>query len=118
MKTISAIPVFHVTDVDASVRFYTDVLGFSQAFRYGTYVGLRTGDCEIHICPPGDYGPRTGGGNAYLICDEVDDYFAKITAAGAKPRSKPEDRIYGMRDFVVFDPDGNQLSFGCDNERS
>jgi len=117
MKPISVIPVFHVKDVEASVRFYIEVLGFVQSFRYGTYVGLKIGKCEIHICPPGDSGPRTGGGNAYIICEEVDDYFAQIKAAGAKPRSEPADRMYGMRDFVIFDPDDNQLSFGCDNER-
>src|SRR6516164_2290602 len=38
-------------------------------------------------------------------------------SAGAKPKSQPKDRMYGMRDFVIFDPDGNQLSFCCDNER-
>ena len=48
---------------------------------------------------------------------EVDDYFRKIKAAGAKPASEPGDRMYGMRDFVVCDSDGNQLSFGCDNEK-
>ena len=117
MKAISIIPVFHVSNVDASVQFYTEVLGFTQAFRYGTYVGLRMGKCELHICPPGDHGPRTGGGNAYIICDEVDDYFRTVKAAGAKPISEPRDRMYGMRDFVVHDPDGNQLSFGCDNEK-
>lgn len=85
--------------------------------RYGTYVGLRWGKCEIHIFPPGDNGSRIGGGNAYVICDEVDEYFRRITTAGAKPASEPGDRLYGMRDLVVFDPDGNQLSFGSDNEQ-
>jgi len=64
MNPTSVIPVFHVKDVDASVRFYTAILDFAQAFRYGTYVGLRLGKCELHICPPGDYGSRVGGGNA------------------------------------------------------
>jgi len=117
MKSVSIIPVFHVGDVDVSVRFYTEVLGFVQSFRYGTYAGLKLGQCELHICPPGDHGPRTGGGNAYIICDEVDNYFARIKEAGAKPKSEPADQMYGMRDFVIFDPDGNQLSFGCDNEK-
>jgi len=115
VEPISTIPVFHVSDVDSSVRFYTEVLGFSQAFRYGTYVGLKLGRCEIHICPPDDHDSRVGGGNAYIICDEVDEYFRKIRTAGATPTSEPGDRMYGMRDFAVHDPDGNQLSFGCDN---
>ena len=64
----------------------------------------------------GDFGPRVGGGNAYMICDEVDDYYARIKTSGAEPKTEPKDAFYGMRDFVIFDPDGNQLSFGCDNE--
>ncbi len=120
MKSLSIVPVFHVADVDAAVRFYTQVLGFTQAFRMGTYVGLKIGDGELHITLPGPYyadKPRAGGGNAYVICDEVDDYFVKIKAAGAKPQNEPGDRMYGFRDFVVLDPDGNQLSFGCDTEK-
>lgn len=116
MKTITIIPVFHVKDVDAATRFYTQVLGFVQSFRFGTYVGLKMGSCELHICPSGEHHRPPGVGNAYIICDEVDDYFAKIKAAGAVPKSEPRDAMYGMRDFVIFDPDGNQLSFGCDNE--
>ena len=118
MNPIQTIPVFHVSDIDASVRFYTGVLGFSQSFRYGTYVGLKLGCCEIHLCPPGEKDSRTGGGNAYIICDEVDEYFQKIKAAGATPASEPGDRMYGMKDFIVRDLDGNQVSFGCDNEKA
>src|SRR5450432_3964322 len=105
MKSISAIPVFHVTDVDTAVNFYTQVLGITEAFRYGTYAGLRIGRCEIHITIPGDYHRPIGGGTAYIICDEVDDCYASIRAAGASPRSEPTDRMYGMRDFVVLYPD-------------
>lgn len=116
MKTIASIPVFHVKDVDASVRFYTNVLGFTLSFRYGTYVGLKLGTCELHLCPPDDHGPQIGGGNAYILCDEVDEYFARIKGAGGAAKGGPADRLYGMRDFVVIDPDGNKLTFGCDTE--
>ena len=115
MRPISIIPVFHVRDIDTSVRFYSEILGFVQSFRIGTYVGLKIGNCEIHLCPPDDYGARRSG-NAYFICDEVDEYFHRITSAGAKPSSAPRNQMYGMRDFIIHDPDGNQLSFGCDIE--
>jgi catechol 2,3-dioxygenase-like lactoylglutathione lyase family enzyme len=117
MKIITVIPVFNVKDVDAILPFYTQTLGFVQSFRYGTYVGLKLGKCELHISPPGDHQRPAGGGNAYFICDEVDEYCAKIKAAGAKPKVEPGDRMYGMRDFAILDPDGNLLSFGCDNDQ-
>jgi len=117
MKTFAAIPVFHVADVDAAARYYTQVLGFVESFRMGTYAGLKIGECEIHVTLPGDFDRPVGGGTAYVICDEVDRYFAAIKGAGARPKTDPVDRMYGMRDFVVHDPDGNQLSFGCDIER-
>jgi uncharacterized glyoxalase superfamily protein PhnB len=97
MKIRAFIPIFHVQDVSAASEYYTRVLGFTETFRYGTYVWL-----------------IIGAGTAYVICDEIDAYFASIKAAGATPRSEPKDRIYGMRDFAVLDPDGNQLTFGCD----
>ena len=53
----------------------------------------------------------------YVICDEVVEYYRQIKAVGAEPGSELGDRMYGMRDFVVLVPDGNQQSFGCDNER-
>jgi catechol 2,3-dioxygenase-like lactoylglutathione lyase family enzyme len=118
MSAISAIPVFHVADVDAAVRFYVQLLGFAEAFRYGTYSGLKFGRCEIHVTLPGDFGRTVGGGTAYIICDEVDEYFARLKAAGVIPRNEIADRMYGMRDFVILDPDGNQLSFGCDLENA
>jgi catechol 2,3-dioxygenase-like lactoylglutathione lyase family enzyme len=99
MKPLATIPVFHVADVAASVAFYMDKLGFTEAFSYGTYRGIKRGSCEIHLTTPGDFQPRIGGGTAYVICDEVDAYFATIKAAGANPVSEPADRLYGFRDI-------------------
>ena len=118
MKTKALIPLFLVSDVDAAVLYYTRVQGFSESFRYGTYAGLQLGSCEIHLTDPGEPRHVVGAGTAYVICDEVEGYFGSIKAAGAKLKSEPADRMYGMRDFAVFDPDGNQLTFGCDIEQA
>jgi predicted enzyme related to lactoylglutathione lyase len=50
----------------------------------------------------------------YILCDEVDDYCAKIKKNGAIVKSEPKDSPYGMRDFMAVDPDGNHLAFGCE----
>ena len=51
-----------------------------------------------------------------MICGEVDAYFDGLENVGARLKSKPENRPYGMRDFATFDLDGNQLTFGCDSD--
>jgi catechol 2,3-dioxygenase-like lactoylglutathione lyase family enzyme len=117
MKTEALIPIFHVKDVDAAVRYYTEVLGFTQSFRYGTYAGLQFGSHELHITDPEEPRQVVGAGTAYVICDEVDQYFSLIESRGAKIKSKPTDRVYGMHDFAVLDPDGNQLTFGRDADK-
>lgn len=116
MKTISAVPVFQVKEIESALRFYTEVLGFTEEFRFGNYAGLKLGEVALHLSLPGDYQRPVGGGTAYVFCDSVDEYFAAITSRGAKPITAPSDAHYGMRDFVMHDPDGNQISFGCDLE--
>jgi uncharacterized glyoxalase superfamily protein PhnB len=117
MIPMALVPVFHVKDVSASVDYYTQILGFTLSFRYGTYVGLKLGAFELHVTDPGEPRHVVGAGTAYMLCDEVDSYFFTLKAAGAKLKNHPENRVYGMRDFAVFDLDGNQLSFGCDADQ-
>jgi uncharacterized glyoxalase superfamily protein PhnB len=45
----------------------------------------------------------------------VDSLHAELTARGAKVVKPPQDYDYGMRDFDVLDPDGNQLTFGMES---
>lgn len=114
MQPSALIPIFFVADVDAAVKYYAAVLGFVQSFRYGTFAGLSLGTCELHLTDTGEPRQIVGSSTAYVICDEVDAYFEQIKAAGARLKNTPENRPYGLRDFAVFDLDGNQLSFGCE----
>jgi catechol 2,3-dioxygenase-like lactoylglutathione lyase family enzyme len=116
MKALSVSPVFHVSDLERSIGFYKDVLGFAEDFRFESYVGLKHGDVALHITVggSGDYRRPIGGGTVYIFCDSVDSFYESITSRGARPSSAPSDTAYGMRDFVVHDPDGNQVSFGAE----
>jgi catechol 2,3-dioxygenase-like lactoylglutathione lyase family enzyme len=116
MKTQSIAPVFHVADLNATLDHYTAVLGFQEDFRTAGYVGVKLGAAHLHFALPGDFKRPVGGGTAYIFCDDVDEYFAAIKARGANVKSEPANSRYGMRDFVVCDPDGNHLSFGADRE--
>ena len=119
MKTECASTVFHVSDQDAALTYYTDTLGFSLDFRYGPLIGLLYGEVSIHLSGHDAQVNKqpTGAGHIYIFCDEVDAYFQDITAKGALVLTPPDDRAYGMRDFAVKDPDGNILAFGKTNQQ-
>ncbi len=113
MKITGTATMFPVSDLDASLRFFTGALGFSEDFRFGNCAGVKRDDCCIHLSAYGN--PNTGTpGSAciYIFCDEVDNYFAEIKQHGVSTDAPPKDYEYGMRDFVARDLDGNQLSFG------
>lgn len=112
-------PVFAVSDFEASLRYYIDVLGFQESFRYGQYAGVMYGDVEFHLALASNPNMKpAGSGTAYVICDEVDTFYEDISARGAKIQREPETAPYGMRDFNVFDLDENMICFGTKIESS
>ncbi|WP_341842991.1 VOC family protein [Chitinophaga caseinilytica] len=114
MITECAATIFQVSDLAAATVFYTETLGFTLDFEFGSVVGLHHGNVFIHLSGPASQGNKKaiGEGHMYIFCDEVDDYFAEIAAKGADAFIPPADRPYGVRDFAVKDPDGNILAFG------
>ena len=112
MTAFNAIPVLPVRNLAAAVAYYLEVLGFTKAFQFEKYAGVEYGEVKLHLWE----GARkpAGSAEAYLLCDEVDAYFAEITGRGARTLNEPRDYPYGMRDFNLEDPDGNILTFGCE----
>jgi catechol 2,3-dioxygenase-like lactoylglutathione lyase family enzyme len=115
-----------VDDVDASVAFYTEVLGFDVARRGDDYVSLRRGAVVLGLGPVAKL-PATGAGpgftRARLAADkgagveivlELDD-VAELTALYDRCRARTavaealQDRPWGLRDFRIVDPDGYYL---------
>jgi uncharacterized glyoxalase superfamily protein PhnB len=114
MKTTIAVPIFQVSNVEASLKHYTSVLGFVEDFRFDDYAGVKLNNARLHLSSHSIHERPIGGGTAYILCDEVDDYCAEIKKNGAVVKSDPKDYPYGMRDFMAIDPDGNHLAFGCE----
>lgn len=118
MKVHEIVPVFHVSNLEAALKYYTDVFEFSENFRFGSYAGIRLGDTDLHLAEGAGVHERpVGGGAAYIFCDEVDEYYARIQKKGAVLKTEPRDWPYGMRDFAAVDPDGNHLTFGRESEK-
>jgi DNA-binding MarR family transcriptional regulator/catechol 2,3-dioxygenase-like lactoylglutathione lyase family enzyme len=107
--------VFHVSNLDKALQFYTQVLGFEIGFKFGkpeTYAGLTWKGVNLHISSSYPYKNNTGHGNLYIFCGEIESLYKRLDAAGVDFYSRISDREYGMRDFAIKDPDGNQIGFG------
>jgi predicted enzyme related to lactoylglutathione lyase len=119
MKTQGSATAFQISDLASSLKFYTQVLGFSERFRFGEYAGVEHGEVQIHLAGPTVPNKREiGQGSIYIFCDDVDAYYEEITAKGASAQAAPKDYDYGMRDFVITDPDGNLIAFGQETKRA
>ena len=116
MKTHGSATTFHVSNVQASLAYYTQVLGFTERFVFGDYAGVEHGEVQIHLSGPKATNKRqVGQASLYVFCDDCDAYYAEVTARGAIAQAAPKDYEYGMRDFVLEDPDGNLVAFGQDS---
>ncbi len=113
-----------VADLDASIRFYEDVLGFQLERRQTDYASLRRGDAVLGLgpiakLPAAATGPgfsqerlavdRGAGVEIVLEVAELDDAFARARAAGHPVASPPQLQPWGLRDFRLADPDGYYL---------
>ena len=113
MKINACSTVFQVVDLKAALAFYVDLLGFKEDFRYDDYAGVSRDEMYLHLCAHTTWNRPVGGGAVSVFCDEVEEFHARVKALGAKIESAPADQQYGLRDFVLRDPDGNVLTFGC-----
>ena len=114
MKINDAATVFQVQDLERSLQYYREVLDFELDFEFGPYAGVNRDGMYLHLCAHDTWKRPIGGGAAMAFCDEVDGYHAEVKGRGATIRLAPTDEPYGMLDFVLSDPDGNVLTFGCE----
>ena len=114
------VPSLTVNDLQASIRFYTDVLGFVVGERWedgGKLMGvmLKAGSCQIGLSQD-DFKKgrdRQKGVGTRIWCEtsqDVDALAARIKAAGGKLTQEPRAEM-GGKNFAIDDPDGYHLSF-------
>jgi catechol 2,3-dioxygenase-like lactoylglutathione lyase family enzyme len=104
----------HVADVEASSRFYQDVLGLAPiprpAFSFpGAWFGIGV-DQELHLI-----GGRTGETNSHnrgnhwaMMIDDMDAWEASLNARGI-PYLPRRTRPDGAFQIYLIDPDGHYV---------
>ena len=113
-------PVLHVKDVETSIRFYVDRLGFTCPWRFdedGVAQVERPG-CALILA---DTWPEKIGKGLIFISLNLDPeaQIATLDALRAEFEAKgvvAKDGTWGYRLLVVDDPDGNQLFFNYPSE--
>ena len=109
------VAVFSVADLAASLAWYRERLGFAEAFQWGDppfYAGVCRGAAAIHLTSDPERRAELGRSTVALTVDDADAAHRELVDRGATVTVVIDDRPYGMRDFMVEDPDGNRLAFG------
>jgi uncharacterized glyoxalase superfamily protein PhnB len=115
-------PSFTVNDLEKSLVWYRDVLGFVVEERYErdgrlAGVGLRAGKVFLMLgqddWKKGRDRKKGEGHRIYCMTTGNVDAFAKgILARGGTLDQKPKNQPWGMRDFSLTDPDGFKITIG------
>jgi catechol 2,3-dioxygenase-like lactoylglutathione lyase family enzyme len=122
-------PMLEVDDITATIRFWTDILGFtvtdqinSDANGPPVWCNLSREDVSIMFIWQPEHSHDDGsthrsqanlGGSLYFNTDDVDQVFAELGAKdGVGPIDGPADQPHGMREVHVVDPNGFDIYFG------
>ena len=118
------VPSITATDLQASLAWYRDVLGFTVAEEYkqdDKLMGAQlTAGAVNFLLSQDDFAKgrdRQKGVGLRLFCttaQDVDQLAAAIKARGGQLSQEPKDQPWGTRDFAVVDPDGFNLSISTE----
>jgi catechol 2,3-dioxygenase-like lactoylglutathione lyase family enzyme len=105
-------PIFTVRNVDASVDYYTAVLGFDVAWKSPVGVAsVARGRCQIFLVE-GDQGHA--GTWLWAGVSDAAALFDEYRQKGANIRQPPTNFPWAL-EMQVEDPDGNILRLGSDS---
>ncbi|MGH7480858.1 MAG: bleomycin resistance protein [Longimicrobiales bacterium] len=109
----AAIPILRVENLDLSVAYYVERLGFQLQWRDDPLASVGRDRLSLMLSE-GDQGhPGTW---VWAAVGNVDDLYAELDARGARLRHPPTNYPWGSRECQVTDPDGHVLRFGAESK--
>jgi catechol 2,3-dioxygenase-like lactoylglutathione lyase family enzyme len=120
-QLVTVAPEFFVRDVRAAVEFYVEKLGFVVLRENDVFAVIALGQAHVllaheSIAPEGSLpepSARGSGLNVRIVVDDVDAVYERAKARGVSIIHDIADRSYGLRDFILADPDGFMLRFAA-----
>ena len=106
-----AVPILRVSDMAASVRYYTEVLGFANA-DWGSehFTAVLRGAASIFLCRGSQGQPGTW---AWVGVEDAAALYEEYLQSGARVRHPPRNYPWAL-EIHVEDPDGHILRFGSE----
>ena len=108
---IDVTPTLPIVDMDEAVRFCEaaglDVQRYDDGFAFVHLNDQSVFDLDLVA----DMAPESNHAGCYIITDDVDDWHARLLAAGLKVTSI-EQMPWGMHEFTLTDPSGNNIRIG------
>ena len=120
---VAAEPQLFVSDVERSCKFFVEKLGFSVAFSYGTppyyvQVARDTARLNLRYVEGPVIGPTLRNREELLSAsitvattDEIKLLFLEFQSAGVAFHQRLKKQPWGVKNFIVKDPDDNLLLF-------
>lgn len=103
-----------VSDIERARQFYGQVFGLDVAFQNGNPVGfmiLKRDDAELHLTLV--KGHKGASHNvAHMIVSDAEEAHRRCIEAGGRIIKSMKDAEWGLRTFVMADPDGNRIDIG------
>lgn len=117
-KLKSVRSVLAVKDLQASVDFYCNKLGFSIDFKFEGWCFLSRDGVQLMLghCPDEIPASQTSDHSyfAYIEVQAIDELHGEFLARGLTSLSPLDSKPWGMREFMVTTPDGHRIMFGQD----
>ena len=118
MRLTAIAPQFIVADLEASIAYYRDALGFTVDFVHESfYAGVSRDEATIHLkhgTVSRDERERRKSEehlDAYISVEDVAGLSEELQAHGANVIKPLEQRSWNRVDFYVEDPDGYVICF-------
>ncbi len=107
-------PSLPVSDIQRSLKFYSETLGMKIVFEKGNpviFAILVKDAAELHLMLDKNHLP-TERNLVHLMVNDAKSLYEHLKNSKVKIVKELEDADYGLRQFVFADPDGNRIDVG------
>ncbi|HEY6328516.1 MAG TPA: VOC family protein [Blastocatellia bacterium] len=117
-QLLGAFPQLFVADIEISCRFFTEGLGFTVGYKYGQpafYALVQRDGARMNLRlvhePVFAKRPEPDLLSASIPAQNLKSLYLEYKATGVPLAQTLKKQPWGLRDFIVRDPDGNLIHF-------